>query len=274
LVFFGTLTSSTLFSLIVIADPLTALEVVAASRTLPLTLLGGAAIITIFYALIRGRAFCGWACPLGLLIEIANFIGNKTGLRNRAALSKPLPRYSKLVSAALILLASGLMGLPVFELVSPVTALPRLFVLGVGVGIWVLIAIVVLELVYPGRLWCTSLCPVGGFYETIGCVGLVGVKMGTGCTSCDTCRQVCLSDTRILDNVIAGQKTLVSAGDCMVCGRCVDQCPSKSLSWHFGPAFIQPRKKALNQSREAGIKEASATETSDTKSSKEADNHG
>lgn len=246
-IFFGSLSSSTVAGALVLTDPFAALGVIAASKTVPFVLLGGAAAVAAFYALIRGRAFCGWVCPLGLFTESANWIGEKTGLRRRPALTRAMPRSGKVVAAVLVLAGSALVSVPIFELVSPVTALPRLFVLGVGVGLWLFVAIVLVELFFPGRLWCTHLCPVGGFYELIGYVGLVGVKNNEACVKCDKCKDVCLADKRILDEAVAGTKPLVSAGDCMVCGKCIDVCPAGSLTWHFGPAFIKPAKKGLPQ---------------------------
>lgn len=243
-VFFGNLSSSTVAGTLVLTDPFAFLEVIAASKTVPFALLGGVLTITLFYTLVRGRSFCGWVCPLGLFAELAQWAGNKTGLRKRAPLTRQMPRSSKILAALLVLLASALVSLPVFELVSPVTALPRLFVLGVGIGVWLFVAIVLVELFFPGRLWCNSLCPVGGLYEVLGYVGLVGIRNHEGCTRCNACKQVCLADERILDEVIVGTKTAVSAGDCMLCGKCVDACPAKTLSWRFGPAFLQSARKS------------------------------
>ncbi len=242
-VFFGSLSSSTIADTVVLTDPFAFLQVIVASQTVPLALLGGVLTAAIIYTLVRGRVFCGWVCPLGLLTELANWIGDKTGLRRRAPLTRQMPRYGKIIAAALVLLASALVSMPVFELISPVTALPRLFVLGVGIGVWLLCAIILVELFFPGRLWCTSLCPVGGLYEVLGLVGFVGIRNHEGCIQCDRCKQVCLADERILDEVITGTKTAVSAGDCMVCGKCVAACPEKTLSWRFGPAFFQPPQK-------------------------------
>jgi ferredoxin-type protein NapH len=245
-IFFGSLSSSTALGVIVLTDPYAFLGAIAASKALPaLALFVGALTIVVVYALIRGRVFCGWVCPLGLFVELANWIGDKTGLRKRTALARPLPRYSKIISAVAILLLSAVIGIPVFELVSPVAALPRLFVLGVALGIWVFLAIVLLELFFPGRLWCNGLCPVGGLYEAVGSVGFVGIRNHRGCTRCNRCKEVCLADDRILDEVIAGTKTAVSAGDCLICGKCVDVCPAGTLKWRFGPAFVQPAEKSL-----------------------------
>ncbi len=241
--FFGTLSSSTIANMVVLTDPFALLEVIAASRAVPVALLGGALITTVFYALVRGRAFCGWVCPLGLFIEIANWTGERTGLRKQKMLVSQKPRYGKIIATVLVLLLCALAGFPVFELISPIAALPRLFVLGVGLGLALFIAIVLLELFFPDRLWCNSLCPVGGFYEAIGYIGFVGVKNHEGCIQCDACKEVCLADKRILDEVVAGTKTVVSAGDCMICGKCIEVCPVGTLTWHLGPAFWQPPLK-------------------------------
>ena len=53
------------------------------------------------------------------------------------------------------------------------------------------------------------------------------------CIHCDRCKQVCLCDPEILDGVLSGATKRVEAGDCMLCGKCVDTCPTKALSIGF-----------------------------------------
>ena len=107
--------------------------------------------------------------------------------------------------------------------------------LGSVAGLWTLAAIVVLELFWSHRVWCRSLCPLGGFYEAIGRFGLVNVRFDrAACIHCDACKAACLADPEILDPILNEQDTFVRAGDCMACGSCVDACPTKALSLNAG----------------------------------------
>ncbi|MCL1847382.1 MAG: 4Fe-4S binding protein [Coriobacteriia bacterium] len=245
--FFGTLSSSTILGSVVIVDPFVALQSIAASKQLPAaSLIIGSVTILVLYLLIRGRVFCGWVCPANLIFEIVEFCARPLHrwLRNqerqiarktrdgkpRARLASALSRRVKIIVAAGVLVLCALCGIPVFELISPIGATFRGLVMGAWVGIWVLLALVVLEIFYPGRIWCRKLCPLGGFYEFIGRLGFFSVKIKPGCTKCDKCKIVCLCDPSVLNPVIQGSDVVVRAGDCMLCGKCVKACPDDLLS--------------------------------------------
>ncbi|MDR2492528.1 MAG: 4Fe-4S binding protein [Coriobacteriales bacterium] len=264
-VFFGTLSSSTTRGTLVLSDPFAAFEVIAASRAVPSAgLAASAGLIAAFYALVRGRAFCGWLCPFGLVSEIANWIGKKTKIARGRLLRDPLPRHSKTVAGGLVLAASALAGLPVFELLSPVAFLPRLFAYGVGVGLWLFVALVAVELFFTDRLWCRGLCPLGGFYEAIGSVGLVRVAVREGCTGCEACKRACLADPRILDGTVAGTAGSVTAGDCMLCGRCIEACPVRVLSFGVGgPALLYRKSAPAAAPKEAACEDDAAQDPGD-----------
>jgi ferredoxin-type protein NapH len=237
--FFGTLLSSTVLQQLVLADPFAALQVLAASKSpLAPTLLSGATIVLAFYGLLRGRAFCGWVCPVNLLLESVDWVAARLGKKD--AEKTVLDRHAKLLVAGCILALSALVGVPVFELFSPVGALSRTLATGATLGLWALAAIVVAEAFLPGRIWCRSLCPLGGFYELVGRLGLLRVKTKPGCSACGACRQVCLADPKILDPVIEGATSAVYAGDCMLCGKCTAKCPQGVLSIGIAAPLVAP----------------------------------
>ena len=59
----GTFGSSLLMGFIPLADPYTTLQVLATGFVLGADVLLGALIITIFYMVVGGRAFCSWVYP-------------------------------------------------------------------------------------------------------------------------------------------------------------------------------------------------------------------
>lgn len=213
-------------------DPFAMLQIVAASKTFALEWLLFALPVLVVYGLIRGRAFCGWVCPVNLLLELVNFLREKLRIEVK---DRALPRHAKLWVALGVLVVSALVGVPVFEALSPVSAINKFLVLGSTVGLVVLAAIVVLELFWGKRVWCRALCPLGGFYEVLGKVGLVNVHIDhEACIGCNVCKKACLCDPEILDAPVAGEAKAVCAGDCMMCGACVDACPTHALKVGFG----------------------------------------
>ena len=230
-VFFGTLSSSTVAG-VTLLDPFAVLQIAAASLSFDLKWLVGALPVLLVYGLIRGRAFCGWVCPVGLLSEGVDWLARRLKIERSCV---PVPRRAKVGLAAAVLVLSAVTGVAAFEVINPISAINKGLVLGSSVGVWVLAAIVVVELLWAPRVWCRSLCPLGGFYEVLGRVGLVNVRIDhDACIDCGLCKKACPADPAILDAPVAGADCMVRAGDCMACGACVEACPTRALAMKLG----------------------------------------
>ncbi len=175
-----------------VLDPYALLEVLAASASIT----AGAALAAVppllVYGLVRGRAFCGWVCPVNLVLEGVDWLRRKLGL---TVAVHALPRRTKMIVSIVVLVICAITGMLVFEMFSPIAFLNRGMLFGSLAGGFTMAAIVVAELFWAERVWCRALCPLGGFYEAIGTFGLVSVKMDVErCVHCDACRAVCLCD--------------------------------------------------------------------------------
>ncbi|WP_294375472.1 4Fe-4S binding protein [uncultured Slackia sp.] len=234
----GSLSSSRLFGLDLL-DPFAALQVAVAAKSVAFAGLAWALPVLVVYGIIRGRVFCGWACPVNLLCEFVDWLRGKSGIAVR---ERSVPRRAKVGIAAAVLALSAVCSVPVFELVNPISAVNKAVLFGSFAGVFTLAAIVVAELFWSRRVWCRALCPLGGMYEALGCVGLVSVKIDHGaCVHCGACQAACLCDPRILDDALAGKTDRVASGDCMLCGKCVDACPHSALEI----GFVLPRHPEL-----------------------------
>lgn len=230
-VFFGSLSSSEIFGLNLL-DPFALLQAVFAAKTFDPSWLIGVLPVLLVYGLIRGRAFCGWVCPVNLLVEAASWLRGKLKIE---AANVEIPRRVKIGVAAAVLVLSAVTCVPVFEFVSPVSAINKGLIFGSTAGLWLLVAILAIEIGWGGRVWCRSICPLGGFYEVLGKVGLVNVRIDhEACIACNKCKEACLADPAILDPAIEGTDCIVRAGDCMACGSCVEACPTAALSISLG----------------------------------------
>lgn len=229
--FFGTLSSSSVFG-VTLLDPFAALQTAVAAKSFALEWLVGVLPVLVVYGLIRGRAFCGWTCPVNLLLEVVDWLRVKLHVKVQ---ERVLPRHVKVYVAAGVLVLSLLLSFPVFEALSPISFINKGLVLGSVTGGVTLLAVVVVELFWGHRVWCRALCPLGGFYEVVGKVGLVNVHIDHDkCIGCDKCKKACLCDPEILDDVVAGTDAMVRAGDCMACGKCVEACPTAALALKIG----------------------------------------
>jgi len=222
--FFGSLASST-FVGIVLSDPFAALQVMFASKKVNIAYMSGALIIFVFYLVLRGRVFCSWVCPVNTLLEFTEKLRRFFKVKD-----KTYNRHTKKYLALLVLLLSFIIGVPVFEIFSPIGFTMRNALFTFGIGIWIIIAIVLFELLISKRGWCRYFCPLGGFYQSIGKAGLFKVEFNhDACMGCDKCRSVCFAEPVILEPGIFRESKFVDAGDCSLCGACVDHCPFDAL---------------------------------------------
>lgn len=230
-VFEGTLASAALFGLR-LSDPLATLQVLLLTGTAALPLLAGAALVAALYALLGGRVFCGWVCPLHLLTELAEL----------APTSRRLPRWplhGKYLALLLTALLTVAFGAPAFETVSPIGIAVRSLTFGVGSGLLVLALLLAAETTVARRLWCRSLCPLGGLHAFLGRFGLVRVGYAaTRCVHCGRCREVCCVP-EVLSPALDQGVPRVASGECSRCGACVGNCPTRALTFHCGPKSNQ-----------------------------------
>ncbi|GEM_PF-636952 len=124
--FRGSTTGTRLFEVIPLSDPLAALEITLSSRTLHWTMLTGAAIL-VGACLLLGPVFCGWVCPLGLLLDVNDgirrrlrrlFAPRKAG--KKAERGPRVPRATRYGILGLVLGFSLVAGVPAFQIISPI----------------------------------------------------------------------------------------------------------------------------------------------------------
>ena len=225
----GTLSSSTI-GFVDLMDPFAMLQTIAASKAFDVTWLLAALPPLVVFALVRGRVFCGWVCPVNLLLEVIDTARQKLW-PNKKLPEHRFSRHVKVWIALVILILSALVSVPVYEIFNPISFINKGLLFGGVAGGVTFIAIVVIELFWGHRVWCRSLCPLGGFYELLGKVGLVKVSINhDACIKCGHCKQVCLADPEILVPAVDDASNKVCAGDCMMCGKCIDVCPTQALA--------------------------------------------
>lgn len=198
--------------------------------------------------LIFGRAFCGWACPVGLLQDVTNKpgIAGKTKKAIKPAID-PRAKYVKYV----ILIAIPILSYITLDLfytrfcpVGGITGtLPTLtfysgeWLFGSGFPLKIVsIILFMILIIFVSRGWCKYMCPVGAYLAPWNKVSAVRIKRDEGtCTNCGLCEKKCPMDIKDI-----GRKTDM---ECILCGRCVDSCNSNSLK--LGPRFAKANLKGF-----------------------------
>ena len=235
--FRGSTTATRLLDLVPFGDPLAALEVTFATRELAVDLLLGAGVL-IAATLLLGPFFCSWVCPLGLVLDLNQALKNRVVKRWRRYrwMHLGLPREWRFAVLGLALGFSLVGGLPLFQTISPINIVAWSLVFGALVPLCVVGVIAALEWFAP-RLWCRSLCPLGGLYSALGRRALLRIKVEESQVTRRRCRQCTLScpmDIRVMEEEVVACHSAVGDPDCTRCGACVDACPERVLGFGVG----------------------------------------
>lgn len=229
----GNLASSLTLGVLPLTDPMMALQSLAAGHVMGTSALVGAAIVLLAYAVVGGRMYCSWVCPVNAVTDLAQWLRARLGLDKGLALNRST-RYWILAGT---LAASAATGTIAWELVNPVTMLHRGLVTGsiltFGSAAAITLAVFLFDLGIAHRGWCTHLCPVGAFYGLLGRGALlrVSARDRAACNDCMDCFTVCPERHVIapaLKGAAKGVGPMILSGDCTNCGRCIDVC-SKSV---------------------------------------------
>lgn len=225
----GNLSSSLLFETIPLSDPFAILQLFFSGALLGVNALIGGLIILAFYALLAGRAFCSYVCPMNLITDLANYL--RRVLRINYApfyLSKKI-RYFALVLA---LILSSLFGMAAFEAISPIAMIHRGIVFGVGFGAFAVLLVFLLDLFIVPHGFCGHLCPLGAFYSIVSKFAFLKVKYDLdSCTHCMECKKIC-PEKQVL-GLIGKESGKVISGECTRCGRCIEVCGDNALKFNL-----------------------------------------
>jgi ferredoxin-type protein NapH len=186
-----------------------------------------AAVPLLALALAGGPWFCAWACPWGLCSELID--GGRRGARWPPDGFVGMRRVRGGVLLGLTLVSVGV-GAPLAAWLSPprlMTVLP-VEVLWLRAVPWVtgamLLALLVLELAGPRRLWCRVLCPVGSTWSYLGFARRLRLRFDEArctCPSTPACQVRC--------GWAIDPRRMRTTDGCTTCMACIEACPSSAL---------------------------------------------
>lgn len=223
----GNLSSSELLGIIPLADPFAVLQIILTGQ-LPLQeVLVGAAIILVFVAIIGGRTWCAWVCPLNMVTDLAAWARRRLRINDVFKLSRNI-RYTVLTLA---LILSVLTGVAAFEWISPISMLHRELIYGIGAGWIAVFGVCLFDLFILRNGWCGHLCPLGAFYALVGRLAQLRIAFDTPtCTHCGECAKIC-PEPQVLNMKAASKAGMIASGECTNCGRCIGICPEDTLKF-------------------------------------------
>lgn len=219
----GNLSSSMTLGVLPLTDPFTLAQVIAARHWPELSALVGAAIAIAFYALVGGRVFCSWVCPVNVATDAASWLRRSLKISTGRS-----PRELRYWLIPAILIACAVSGVTVWEWVNPVSLTQRALIFGGSTAFGALAAVFMFDLLVAPRGWCGHLCPVGATYALIGSKSLlrVSARHSSRCNDCADCYAVC-PEPQIIPIALKGKggaSPVIDSSACTNCGRCIDVC--------------------------------------------------
>nr|QOV09059.1 4Fe-4S binding protein [uncultured Dehalococcoidia bacterium] len=221
-------------------DPLTGISAMLGERRwLPEFAWG---LIVLALAVLGGRVWCGWLCPLGTLLDAVPARKNNTYKPEVPEAWRKVKYY--LLTGTVLLVAVGGGALLILD---PVTILYRTFtafiplernVIATETGYTVfnimsaviLAAILILNAVRM-RFWCRYLCPLGGL---LGLVSKLAFRQHwvkeSVCQSCHRCMTYCPTGT-----IQQSRRYASDPDECISCLICKDVCPAKAAQFSRKP---------------------------------------
>ncbi|MBP6813707.1 MAG: quinol dehydrogenase ferredoxin subunit NapH [Burkholderiaceae bacterium] len=218
----GNLASSMTLGVLPLTDPFVLLQTLAARHWPQASALVGVLVVLLGYAVLGGRVFCSWVCPMNLVTDAAAFTRRRLGLRG----SRSPSRNTRLWLLGAVMAVAAITGVVAWEFVNPVTTWHRTLVFG-GLAGWLLAGgIFVYDTAVAHHGWCGHVCPQGALYGLIGKASLLRVSAArrSQCNDCGDCLVIC-PETPVIAPALKGKGSpVILASDCTNCGRCIDVC--------------------------------------------------
>lgn len=227
----GNLSTSRLLDVVPLTDPFVLLQMGATGNIAAHEALIGGVLIFAFFAVIGGRAFCSWVCPLNMVTDLANWLRKKTGL-DVSAKTPLISRKARYWVTGISLVVSFFSGVAAFEWISPISMLHRGIIFGMGMGWTMILAVFLFDMFVKRDGFCGHLCPLGGFYSLITRFSLVRVRhLKDKCTQCMQCIDHC-PEKQVLP-MVGIASSFVTSGECTNCAKCIDVCRDHAMKWGF-----------------------------------------
>ncbi|MTI01944.1 quinol dehydrogenase ferredoxin subunit NapH [Roseibium sp. RKSG952] len=220
----GNLNGSLTFDTLPLTDPFVLLQGMFAQHWPEMTALIGALIVGGAYAVIGGRVYCSWVCPINPITDGAHWVHDKLGMQ-KGWQPKRTTRYWILGTVLLVSAATGTIA---WEVINPISMLHRGLIFGIGFAWTFVLAVFVFDVFVSRRGWCGHICPVGAFYGLLGQKALLRVSAvnRAACDDCMDCFAVC-PEMHVISPALRGKTAdtpLILSPDCTNCGRCIDVC--------------------------------------------------
>lgn len=223
------------------------------------------AVVFLALTVLAGRLFCGWICPLGTCVDLAD-----RGLSKRRA--APLKRSTRAglrrgkFHVLALILGAGALGVSLVFLAAPIPLVTRFFGLlllpvaeaaawlgldtlrplaasldwdtlyyldisysrfGTQLFLLAMAGVVFLPGLLAPRFWCRYLCPAGAVFSLFSKKTAIRRRVSDDCIECGLCQKRCPM------NAIPSDPHQTRNDECIACETCERICPAAAISFPF-----------------------------------------
>lgn len=178
--------------------------------------------VSMIFAIVLRRSFCGNICPFGALQE---FIGKIIPIK--FVIPYKVDKYLRKIKYVILVLSVVMAWVTATLWLSPFDPWAAFSHIYTGAEMFneyaigaVVLMITVLASLFIDRFFCKYLCPAGALYGIFGKLSPINVERNTKtCVNCERCTHNCPMDIEV------HKMEKVSSEECILCGRCVEVCP-------------------------------------------------
>ena len=204
---------------------------------------GIALLLILLLTLCLGRVYCSILCPLGILQDIMSLFRFRRRYRFtgwKKYIRAPFFWFVTGLAAAGFMLPLVLL-LPSSNFFSMFNALGGVAGERLGCGAmitgWAVFVILFLSVLWKGRIFCNTLCPVGAVLAFCSRHARYKVTLAPDkCVRCGACEKVCKS------SCIDSKNKTVANEECVMCMNCLTSCAKGAISVQESSSVL---KKAI-----------------------------
>lgn len=172
--------------------------------------------VSLVTALIFGRVYCGYACPMNTLMIPTKWLSKKLKIQTDKSpkwlLSGKFAWYSLIGSVAVTILSQKLLH----------KNIPILL-------IWLAVSII-LTLRYKPAVFHNLICPFGALQKVLGKFAIFSEKVNKeNCIGCKLCEKVC--PTEAIEVKSVDKKAEINTSLCLQCTNCQQVCPKDTIHY-------------------------------------------
>lgn len=172
--------------------------------------------ISLVVALIFGRFYCGYVCPINTLMIATEHLAKKLNLQ-----TKSMPKWLNNAYLPWIFLILSITAIIISQKLLHIK-LPIML-------IWLVIGLAV-TLRFQQAVFHNHLCPFGILQRTFGRLARLSKKVDAdSCIGCKLCENVCPAEAIAVD--IQSKKAVINSALCHQCTNCRQICPKDAVHY-------------------------------------------